>query len=111
MDPDGEHILFYRCEWGIHECDGGSWVMRRDGSREHLLHHPSGEVYSPRGNRFAFASGDYDNVAHSHNCLDIYTMSLNGSDIRGLTHNCEDFNNGGAGGYAFGPSWQPIPGG
>jgi Tol biopolymer transport system component len=107
--PDGERILFYRCEWGIHECDGGNWVMRRDGSREHPINHSGGEVYSPDGNRFAFASGDYDNVAHSHNCLDIYTMRLNGSDIRGLTHNCEGFNNGGPGGYAFDPSWQPMP--
>jgi Tol biopolymer transport system component len=107
--PSGGQILFYRCEWGIHECGGGNRVMRRDGSREHPINHPSGEVYSPDGNRFAFASGDYDNVAHSYNCLDIYTMRLNGSDIRALTHNCEDFNNGGPGGYDSGPSWQPIP--
>jgi Tol biopolymer transport system component len=107
--PDGERILFYRCEWGIHECDGGNWVMRRDGSREHPVNRPSGDVYSPNGNRFAFASGDYDLVAHSYNCLDIYTMRLDGSDRRELTHNCDDFNTGGPGGYASGPDWQPIP--
>jgi Tol biopolymer transport system component len=62
--PDGERILFYRCESGIHECDGGNWVMRRDGSREHPVNRP---------------------------------------------HNCDDFNNGGIGGYASEPDWQPIP--
>ena len=44
--PDGRLILFYRCEWGIHECDGGPWVMRPDGSHERPFN-AYGRVYSP----------------------------------------------------------------
>jgi Tol biopolymer transport system component len=104
--PNGEHILFYRCEWGIHECDGENWVMQPDGSRAHPTNHSGGEVYSPDGNQFAFASGDYDGVAHSYNCLDIYTIRLDGSDRRQLSNNCADFSSSD---YAYDPNWQPIP--
>ena len=78
--------------------------MRPDGSQERPFN-AYGNVYSPGGDRFAFTGGDYDNVAHSYNCLDIYTIRLNGSDRRELTHNCNPFGFR----YAYDPSWQPIP--
>jgi Tol biopolymer transport system component len=104
--PDGRHIVFYRCQWGIHECDGADWIMWADGSVERPLARTFGEVYSPKGYRSAFAGGDYDNVSHSYNCLDIYTIRLNGSDRRQLTNNCADWSSAD---YASDPSWQPIP--
>jgi Tol biopolymer transport system component len=102
--PDGRLILFYRCQWGIHECDGDTWAIRPDGSHERQFN--GGGEYSPAGDRFVGAGGDYDNVSHSYNCLDIYTRRIDGTDYRQLTNNCADWSSAD---YAYDPSWQPIP--
>jgi Tol biopolymer transport system component len=109
--PDGRRILFNRCEDSIHSCHGGPWVVRPDGSHEHPVQAVyDATVYSPSGRRYIAGSGEYDSDFESWLCTDIYTISVAGSDRRDVTHNCEDYDNGGPGGFAWGPpSWQPIP--
>jgi Tol biopolymer transport system component len=107
--PDGLHILFQRCDSVSRYEDCYDWVMRPDGSHKHPVDGTGySTVYSPSGRRFAF-SGDESDDFGSTACSDIYTTSLTGSDPHVLTHNCEDFHNGGPGGRASFPSWQPIP--
>ena len=106
--PDGKHILFQRCDINsVHGCDGGEWLVRPDGSHEHPLKGVGGSVYSPAGDRFAFSR--YNGAEQDAICSDIFTVPSNGTNFQPVTHFCEDFENGGVGGYAFAPSWQPIP--
>jgi TolB protein len=106
--PDGTHIVFLRCGTdSTPGCDGNAYLMRADGSYQHAVKRISGEVppvFSPGGGRIALSTAGED-------CDDIYTISLTGSNPHAVTHNCEDFNNGGPGGFAAQPSWQPLPGG
>ena len=105
--PDGKHILFRRCDINsVHGCDGDEWLMRSDGSHEHPLKGTGGSVYSPAGDRFAFSR--HNAAEQDAICADVYTVPINGTNFQLVTHFCEDFENGGVGGYAFAPSWQPI---
>ena len=113
--PDGSHILFLRCDPFRAACD--HWLMQPNGSykhplpgtREQPIQEASGTGFSPSGDRLAFWWGEgvgSDNFS----CSDIYTVPTSGHASELLTHVCEDLNNGGPGGFAIDPSWQPIPG-
>lgn len=106
--PDGHHILFRRCDDNyVHICGGGPWVMRANGSYKHPIPR-GGRVYSPSGDQFATWGGPGEDPP----CSDIHRTPITGTGPNELvTHNCDDFDNGGPGGYAAQPSWQPIPGG
>jgi TolB protein len=107
--PDGEHIVFLRCDRdSTHGCEGAVFLMRANGSYKRPILAIRGEVaptFSPTGNRIALTVFEFED------CSDVYTMSLTGSNPHAVTHNCEDFNNGGPGGFAAQPSWQPLPAG
>ena len=108
--PDGQHILFYRCEPDIHFCDGSNWVMRADGSHEHPFQGPYGEVYSPSGRRFAGVTGEPDgSLDFGYFCSDIFTVNVVSGDRNVITHNCENGPPGDYGAFVYAPSWQPIP--
>jgi len=105
--PDGSHIAFFRCIESTHSCDGDIYLMRSDGFYEHAINRVSGEnppAFSPGGGRIALTGYFSEEL-----CSDIYTIPLTGSPSHLVTHNCEDINNGGPGGFAAQPSWQPIP--
>jgi Tol biopolymer transport system component len=113
--PDGRHILFVRCDiYSQHECEGALDLIRADGSHKRQIGGWVGTEYSPptfspSGKliaRVRLESQSYDAVF----CADIYPTTLTGSDKPPVTHNCEDFDNGGPGGFAEQPSWQPLPG-
>lgn len=112
--PDGHHILFLRCDAFRAACD--HWLMRPNGSNKHPIpgtgeqpiQEASGTGYSPSGNRLAFWWGEGVG-SDDFPCSDIYTVPTTGYDSELVTHVCEDLNNGGPGGYAIDPSWQPIP--
>jgi Tol biopolymer transport system component len=109
--PDGRQIVFTRCKAEIHVCRLTSLrAVWPDGSHEHAIQGIYfDEPYSPSGRRVLRAAGNYDRDLEWWWCIDIYTISISGSDRRDLTHNCEDYNNGGPTSHASDPSWQPIP--
>jgi Tol biopolymer transport system component len=111
--PDGRHIIFARCDLGssVHYCEGDLVVMRSDGSHKHRIWGWVGDTsppaFSPNGNRIALVTWGSDGF--NDYCSDIYTITRTGRDPKYVTGNCEDFDNGGPGGFAVQPSWQPIP--
>jgi hypothetical protein len=78
-----------------------SWISSAS-ARSRLWREPP--AFSPAGDRIALTGYFLEEL-----CSDTYTMSLTGSNPHAVTHNCEDFNNGGPGGFAAQPSWQPVP--
>ena len=107
--PDGRHIAFTRCEYGTHRCYlTDLMAVRPDGSHEHDIGNPfTFAAYSPSGRRAVHVTGEGN--GEQTLCLDIFTILLAGSGGRELTHNCEDFHNGGPVSLAEDPAWQPIP--
>jgi Tol biopolymer transport system component len=93
--PDGSRIAYF------HGLD--LWVMRADGTRNHLLDHVSGGAWSPAwspdGLRIAFLSccADHRSVTDDRPLLDVRVLDLASGDVRRLDMNVEtDYN---------GPSW------
>jgi Tol biopolymer transport system component len=127
--PDGRRIVYAQCrdESEHGGCgDGGIYSIRPDGSERRRVYYwvPQGgsapPVYSPSGHRLALhhVVPDYYWDINPDACADIFTISAkpasDWSDYlhrhrQPVTHNCEDLQNGGQGGWAFNPSWQPIP--
>lgn len=106
--PDGARIVFVRCKvrysWHVSCAD---FSIRPDGSNERQV--VAGDVYAPSGDRFADVKSEVDFTAGVDECSDIYTFAVGGGDGRLLTHNCDDFLAGGPDGFAYQPSWQPLP--
>jgi Tol biopolymer transport system component len=110
--PDGGRILFVRCEFVNGYCFHSRFrVVRPDGSHEHRLRTVYAGVYSPSGRRYTAYQYSVDGL-HGDGvvCSDIYTILLDDSGRRVVTHNCEDYGrHGGPGAFAYQPNWQPIP--
>jgi Tol biopolymer transport system component len=127
--PDGRRIVYAQCgaasERGCGE--GGIYSIRPDGSHRRRVHYwtpcdggCTPPVYSPSGRRLALhhiRPGD-DWPPGPPPCSDIFTISARIAKTRydythrhrqPVTRNCEDLDNGGQGGHASNPSWQPIP--
>jgi len=103
--PDGQRILFLRCNREVSQgiCDGDVMVMRPDGSDKRRIIGSYGNfrpVYSPRGGQIAL---DYVDPSDPP-CSDVITVSL--ADLSGqrVTNFCGPPVTGQAG---F-PSWQPL---
>jgi Tol biopolymer transport system component len=120
--PDGRHIVFVRCnndESARYTCVGAVDLMRADGSHRHPILRDwtggySAPAFSPNGHRIALTFSEFRSYPdHDFDpfpaCTDIYTITLNGSGKRFVTHNCEDYRNGDPASWAAEPSWQPIP--
>jgi TolB protein len=107
--PDGRHIVFVRCgrELARFTCVGAMDLMRANGSHRHPIVPDwtggySPPTFSPNGHRIALTFGEFKpRYGPFPVCTDVYTIRLNGSDMRPVTGTCE----------AAEPSWQPIPGG
>jgi len=108
--PDGRHIVFAHCGLLDRGCNQSPFIysMRPNGSHLHRIYREFGGLsYAPAGDRIALSF--YEGYYFDINCGDVFTIKPKGSDRRLVTHNCEDYDNAGTGGYAGSPSWQPIP--
>jgi TolB protein len=106
--PDGQRILFSRCENAGSGCFGQIYSVRPDGSGLRAVSFTGIDdraTYSPDGHRIANVAGD---PGGGDNCWDIYTFSQIGTNGRYVTDNCEDPSSGD---LAWWPSWQPLPDG
>jgi Tol biopolymer transport system component len=108
--PDGSQIEFVRyIDCDERSCSKAVKFIRPDGSGLH----GNGEVgesryrYAPSGDRLVSqVSGPESAVPPT--CSDIFTVPVVGGDRTTVTDNCvgPDFF-----GFAYEPSWQPLPGG
>jgi hypothetical protein len=96
-------------------------LMRADGSHRHTILHDwtggySPPAFSPNGHRIALTHSEFRfypdyGFGSFPACTDIYTIRLNGSARRFITHNCADYHHGSYANGAAEPSWQPLPAG
>lgn len=94
ISPDGTSIAF--------SYQGDIWTMSSEGGMAvRLTRHPADEtfpVFSPDGQKIAFASNRYGS-------LDVYTMNADGTNVSRLTHHSTDLYP-----MAFSPDGQTIYG-
>jgi len=88
MSPDGTRIAFTSTRGG----DQDIWIMYADGSGLKQLTFTPGEdrpgTFSPDGTRLAFQSARFPVPAGTgHSRLELFTMAIDGSDVRRLTNN------------------------
>jgi TolB protein len=110
--PDGESVVFEIAapfKQGEKQRESDLGVIRRDGTHERRLTRTRALEYqptwSPDGERIAFV-GDLHRRKGPHERggrdAELYTMAVDGSDIRRVTHNeVPD----------LAPDWQPLPAG
>jgi hypothetical protein len=96
--PDGTRILFWPY---VTAGFGEITVMNADGSDVRVLGQGSNPVWSPDGTRIAFERAELDACVLDICALNIYTMAVDGSDLRKLTGNARAFA------YAAAPAWSP----
>jgi Tol biopolymer transport system component len=82
--PDGRTIVFQR---RLDEGPSSIWTVRPDGTAKRRLGAGSDPSFSPSGRRIAFARDG-----------DVYSMSVDGSDVRRLRHGRDD---------AYPSGWSP----
>jgi Tol biopolymer transport system component len=108
--PDGEHIVFLRCDRdSTHGCEGRLFLMRANGSYKRPIQPILGEVaptFSPTGNRIALTYYQFRRLQrHLHDLA-------RGVQPQPVWRSSQLWvSNGGPGGFAAQPSWQPLPAG
>jgi len=104
--PDGQRLMFSRCDVELDPCFGYVYSIRPDGSGLRQIRFISLNqriVHSPDGHRIAETAGD---PGGSDDCSDIYTASLLNTNGRYVTHSCQTDPN--SGNFAWWPNWQPL---
>ena len=96
--PDGARILFWPY---VTAGFGQIMVMNADGSDVQVLGQGSNPAWSPDGTRIAFERAEQNACVFDLCALNIYTMAVDGTDVRKLTGNTRPFE------YAATPAWSP----
>lgn len=95
--PDGTRIVF----WPYVTIGFGEiTVMSADGSDVHVLGNGSHPAWSPDGTRIAFERAEQNACVFDICALNIYTMTVDGTDLRKLTSNTQPFD------YAAAAAWS-----
>ncbi len=121
--PDGRQIEFVRyTDCDDRFCSGPIKFIRPDGSGIHgnrEISVPSRDEggtrsfrYAPSGDRLVSSATEApEGIPYIPQCGDIFTVPVIGGSRTTVTHNCDNYLNGGPLAFASEPSWQPLPGG